>query len=127
MQSKSLHLTPKLSKLWFAMVLMMTLTAIATITYFNNYLGILFILIYTITDLYCLKNYTIDITTSSNKIILWRHNNPYPAKLINCYQITCILTLVTLQYAKQTVTFPIFIDSLSLTQYKQLRMFIQWS
>mgnify|MGYP007122131775 CR=1 FL=1 len=127
MQSKLLQLHPKLSKIWLFLVAAVFFVALTSFISYHSYLLLLFIIIYALTFYKFQTGYCIKIASDTRQITLIHKNKNHVAQLVNCYQITFLLTCITLHYNNKTVTRPIFIDSLSLNQYKCLRMFLQWN
>ncbi|MDQ5921510.1 MAG: hypothetical protein QG673_1568 [Pseudomonadota bacterium] len=128
-QSTLIALNPKLSKLWIGLVFFIFVTGIVMAVRWHNYLCLLFILIYAGVFIVYQTNYKIHIYPSANKITVKHHHKHYqhPAQLIKFRHLGFLLTIITLYYNKQTISHLIFIDSVSLTQYKKLRMFLAWS
>ena len=127
MQSKLINIAPKASKLAFLWLFFVSSMVISISYYCNSYLGFLFLLIYFPARMLRLTNYELEIDTIKDELILHHRNQLYSAQLIRCRQITFLLTLITIGYAKKVITLPIYIDSIPLNQYKDLRMFLQWN
>ena len=66
----------------------------------------------------------IDILTDLNKIIFWKKNKPQPVTIISHKNFSFLLTIITLKINKKILSFPIFIGSIPLKQYKLLRAFL---
>ena len=125
MQSKFINITPSQSKLRLVCILISSAIIITITHHFNSYLGLLFILVYFAAGIFRLRNYSLEIDTDNNKFTLYYRNHSYPIRLIKSSQRSFLLTLITIDYANTTL--PIYIDSIPLSQYKNLRMFLQWN
>jgi hypothetical protein len=126
MNRKLISIKPGISKIWLSVVLSASIIIIVFSLYFSNYLGMVFIIVYFLA-LFLRQNCQLDIDTSLNTFTLRKNGYTYSAKLINCRQITFLLTIITLQYGKHSINLPIYMDSIKLTEYKNLRMFLQWN
>ena len=126
MQTKLISIKPKLSKIWLATCLLFSLLIISISIYLGSYLGIIFVALYFLAFSFRAK-YRLDIDTENSKFILYKNNKTYEVMLSNCRQITFLLTIITLSYNNTKTTLPIYLDSIPITQYKNLRMFLQWN
>ncbi len=120
-------LRPKISLIWFGLATSGMLLSIVILILLQNYLMLIFMFIYSITFIICQIKYQLEIYPNGNKIRIYKNNRYYTAQLVKCRQLSFLLTLITLKYNDRTITFFIFMDSLSLTKYKNLRMFLQWN
>ena len=73
-----------------------------------------------------IQKYQLDIDTANSQFTLYKNNKPYEVVLINCCQITFLLTMITLKYNNSKITLPVYLDSVPINEYKNLRMFLQW-
>lgn len=126
MQTKLISIKPRLSKIWLATYLLFSLTIIIISIFLSSYLGIIFVTLYILAFSFRPK-YQFDIDTESSKFTLYKNNKAYDALLINYRQITFLLTIITLSYNNSKITLQIYIDSIPITQYKNLRMYLQWN
>lgn len=127
MRTKIIILRPKISLVWLGLTVSSVVLSVVMLILLQSYLMILFMSIYSITFILCQIKYQIDIYPNENKIIIYKNNKHYTAQLVGCCQLSFLLTLITLKYNNRAITFFIFIDSVSLVQYKKLRMFLQWN
>ena len=126
MQTKLINIKPRLSKIWLFATLLISLIIISISIFFSSYLGFIFIALYFLAFSLRAK-YQLEIDTQNSKFTLYKNTKPYEALLINCRQITFLLTMITLQYNNSKITLPIYIDSVPINEYKNLRMFLQWN
>ena len=127
MQSKLIIVEPSISKIWLSIIGVLIVLSVVCWVYFDTYLLVLFVLVYIPIYFLCQTNYQLQIRTDQKQFAVKRCNKLYDAKLIDCYQVSFLLTFITLEYAHKIVTFPIFIDSIEINEYKNLRVFLQWS
>lgn len=127
MRESVIDVKPKLSKLWFLMVLIFGIIIINISVYFNSYIGILIITAYFIGLTFRPTNYKLLIDTKKDHFKIIINGKQYDAKFIKCKQVTFLLTIITLQYAKKIVNLPVYIDNIAIHKYKQLRMYLQWN
>ncbi len=126
MQTKLINIKPHLSKIWLVATLLISLVIISISIFFASYLGLIFIALYFLA--FSLRTqYKLDIDTENSKFTLYKNNKSYEALLINCRQITFLLTMINLEYNNSKITIPIYLDSVPINEYKNLRMFLQWS
>ncbi|MFN7094246.1 MAG: protein YgfX [Burkholderiales bacterium] len=71
-------------------------------------------------------HYQLDILVEEGKIVLWDEGAPQIAQLIKAQQLSFLVTLLSLALPSKQITIPVFIDSVKLTQYKALRVFLLW-
>ena len=126
MQTKLISINPHKSNIRLFCILLISFAALGLSIYFNIYLGLIFVIAY------CLAfstrpKYNLHIDTAKNKFTLIKNQYEYNAELIGCRQVTFLVTIITLKYNRSTINLPIFIDSTSISQYKNLRMFLQWN
>ena len=87
-----------------------------------------------------ITKYRLDIMTDKNKYIVYYNNIPYDANLLSVKQFSFLITTIKLhctisgsihKYSNNSnskiITLPIFMDSVPICTYKQLRVFLQWS
>jgi hypothetical protein len=126
MQTKLINIKPRLSKIWLVATLLISLIIISISIFFASYLGFIFITLYFLAFSLRAK-YQLYIDTKNSKFTLYKNNKAYEAILINCHQITFLLTMITLKYSNSKITIPIYLDSVPINEYKNLRMFLQWN
>ncbi len=126
MQTKLISIKPRISKIWLFVTLLISLIIASISLFFASYLGIIFIALYFLA--FSLRTqYQIEIDTENSKLTLYKNNKAYEALLISCRQITFLLTMITLKYNNSKITVPIYIDSVPINEYKNLRMYLQWN
>jgi hypothetical protein len=114
----------KISFIWVCISGILMLSALFVAIFYHNFYMLLFITLYVISYLWSTKN--TQLLNHQSKWFVKKGQYIYKAQLIRYRQFTYLLTIITLKYNQQTVTIPIFIDSVNLQYYKSLRRLLQW-